>query len=119
MIAYLTERTRIIDETLDRLLPPATTSPVTLHEAMRYSLFAGGKRLRPALCLAASEACGGSVEAALPMAAAVECLHTYTLIHDDLPCMDDDDFAGAARPATKCMARSGGAGRRRPPHTGL
>lgn len=92
MIAYLTERARIIDETLDRLLPPATTSPATLHEAMRYSLFAGGKRLRPALCLAASEACGGSVEAALPMAAAVECLHTYTLIHDDLPCMDDDDF---------------------------
>src|SRR4029079_7824762 len=60
--------------------------------AMRYSLFAGGKRLRPILCLAAAEACGGKIEPALPGACAVECIHTYSLIHDDLPCMDDDDF---------------------------
>jgi geranylgeranyl diphosphate synthase type II len=90
--AYLEERRRLVDEALDRHLPTARTRPATLHAAMRYSLFAGGKRLRPILCLAAAEACGGSVEAALPPAAAVECLHTYTLIHDDLPCMDDDDL---------------------------
>jgi geranylgeranyl diphosphate synthase type II len=59
---------------------------------MRHSMFAGGKRLRPVLCLAAAEACGGSIEAAMAAACAVECLHTYSLIHDDLPCMDDDDF---------------------------
>jgi len=59
---------------------------------MRYSIFAGGKRMRPILCLLAAEACGGSREAALPAACAVECIHTYSLIHDDLPCMDDDDM---------------------------
>jgi geranylgeranyl diphosphate synthase type II len=59
---------------------------------MRYSLFAGGKRIRPALCLAAAEACGGRDEAALPLACAVECIHTYSLVHDDLPAMDDDDY---------------------------
>ena len=59
---------------------------------MRYSLFAGGKRLRPVLCLAAAEACGGALEPALPTACAVECIHTSSLIHDDLPCMDDDDL---------------------------
>jgi geranylgeranyl diphosphate synthase type II len=59
---------------------------------MRYSLFAGGKRLRPALCLAAAEACGGSESEAMPLACAVECIHTYSLVHDDLPAMDDDDF---------------------------
>lgn len=90
--AYLDARCRLVDAALDRFLPTAKTRPATLHEAMRYSLFAGGKRLRPVLCLAAAEACGGSVEAALPPAAAVECLHTYTLVHDDLPCMDDDDL---------------------------
>jgi geranylgeranyl diphosphate synthase type II len=59
---------------------------------MRYSIFAGGKRLRPTLCLAAAEACGGTMEEAMPAACAVECIHTYSLIHDDLPAMDDDDF---------------------------
>ena len=90
--AYLKEQRQRIDTALDGFLPPAGTRPATIHEAMRYSLFAGGKRLRPILCLAACEACGGDSEEALPLAAAVECLHTYTLIHDDLPCMDDDDF---------------------------
>ena len=90
--AYLSDRCRLVDEALDRDLPKAKTRPATIHEAMRYSLFAGGKRLRPILCLAAAEACGGTVETALPPAAAVECLHTYTLVHDDLPCMDDDDL---------------------------
>lgn len=81
-----------MNRALDRLLPSARTRPRTLHEAMRYSLFAGGKRLRPVLCLAAAEACGGRVEDALPLACAVECIHTYSLVHDDLPAMDNDDF---------------------------
>jgi geranylgeranyl diphosphate synthase type II len=90
--AYLTERTRAVNRALDRFLPRANTRPATLHKAMRYSLFAGGKRMRPALCLAAAEACGGRVQAALPLACAVECIHTYSLIHDDLPAMDNDDY---------------------------
>jgi geranylgeranyl diphosphate synthase type II len=92
MKEYLVARQKLVDEALDRLLPKATLKPKTIHKAMRYSVFAGGKRLRPILCLAAAESCGGSVEAAMPLACAVECVHTYSLIHDDLPCMDDDDF---------------------------
>jgi geranylgeranyl diphosphate synthase type II len=90
--SYLTQRVAFVDAALDRFVPPAETRPSTLHKAMRHSLFAGGKRLRPILCLAAGEACGGSPERALYSACAVECLHTYSLIHDDLPCMDDDDM---------------------------
>ena len=90
--AYLSERSRLVDHALDRFLPRATAKPATIHKAMRYSLFAGGKRMRPVLALAAAEACGETVEAALPAACAVECIHTYSLIHDDLPCMDDDDL---------------------------
>lgn len=89
---YLSQRSQYMDVMLDRLLPSADTRPVSLHRAMRHSVQAGGKRLRPVLCLAASEACGGSKEAATFAACAVECLHTYSLIHDDLPCMDDDDL---------------------------
>ncbi|PYJ17543.1 MAG: farnesyl-diphosphate synthase, partial [Verrucomicrobia bacterium] len=66
--------------------------PPTLHKAMRYSLFAGGKRLRPILCLAAAEACRGKISNALPLACALECIHTYSLVHDDLPSMDNDDY---------------------------
>src|SRR5207342_1703613 len=77
---------------LDEFLPKASAKPATIHKAMRYSLFAGGKRMRPVLTLAAAEACGGNVERAMASACAVECIHTYSLIHDDLPCMDDDDF---------------------------
>ena len=90
--SYLTERCELVDKALKQSLPPEDCAPETLHKAMHYSIFAGGKRLRPALLLAAAEACGGSVENALPAACAVEMLHTYTLIHDDLPCMDDDDL---------------------------
>ena len=90
--AYLTDGSRWIETALDRLVLPADTRPATLHAAMRHSLFAGGKRLRPLLCAACAEACGAPRAAALFPAAAVECLHTYTLIHDDLPCMDDDDL---------------------------
>ncbi|MEM7697158.1 MAG: polyprenyl synthetase family protein [Verrucomicrobiota bacterium] len=89
---YLKARGKLIDQALSRYLPTARTRPQTIHEAMRYSLFAGGKRLRPVLCLAAAEACGGDPEEALRPACAVECIHTYSLIHDDLPCMDDDDL---------------------------
>ncbi|MEK6257141.1 MAG: polyprenyl synthetase family protein [Planctomycetota bacterium] len=72
--------------------PDSSDCPETLREAMAYSLLAGGKRLRPVLVLLACEACGGSVEAALPAACAIEMIHTYSLIHDDLPAMDDDDY---------------------------
>jgi len=89
---YLRTRQKEIDRALHRYLPKASTKPATLHKAMRYSLFAGGKRLRPILCLAAAEACRGKIENALPLACAVECIHTYSLVHDDLPSMDNDDF---------------------------
>ncbi|PYI59110.1 MAG: farnesyl-diphosphate synthase [Verrucomicrobia bacterium] len=89
---YLQIRQRKIDRALDGYLPKANTKPVTLHKAMRYSLFAGGKRLRPILCLAAAEACHGSIDNAQPLACALECIHTYSLVHDDLPSMDNDDF---------------------------
>ncbi len=89
---YLRERAREVDAALDRLLPKASIKPVTIHRAMRYSLFAGGKRMRPILCLAAAEACAGPNASAQLAACAVECVHTYSLIHDDLPCMDDDDL---------------------------
>ncbi len=81
-----------VERGLDAHLPPASTRPARLHEAMRYSLQAGGKRLRPVLVLATAELFGSRDDAALPAAVAIECLHTYSLIHDDLPCMDNDDL---------------------------
>jgi geranylgeranyl diphosphate synthase, type II len=90
--SYLQESSAAVNAALDRFLPKAKTKPSTIHTAMRYSLFAGGKRLRPVLCLAAAEACGGDWQGAMPAACAVECIHTYSLIHDDLPAMDNDDF---------------------------
>ena len=89
---YVKQRRAEVDAALDRFLPTADTAPATLHAAMRHSMFAGGKRLRPILTLAAAEACGGNPDHALAAACAVECIHTYSLIHDDLPCMDNDDF---------------------------
>src|SRR5208282_3961149 len=89
---FLATRTEAVNRALDKFLPSEKTKPATIHKAMRYSLFAGGKRMRPALLLAAAEACGGSDAAAMPLACAVECIHTYSLIHDDLPAMDNDDF---------------------------
>src|ERR1044072_6610139 len=85
--AYLNSRSDAANRALDALLPPGGTKPRTIHEAMPYSLFAGGKRMRPALCLAAAEACGGRESDAMPLACAIECIHTYSLIHDDLPAM--------------------------------
>jgi geranylgeranyl diphosphate synthase type II len=89
---YLESRASLINEALDGFLPKEGTRPATIHKAMRYSLFAGGKRLRPALCLAAAAACDGEEADAMPLACAIECIHTYSLIHDDLPAMDNDDF---------------------------
>jgi geranylgeranyl diphosphate synthase type II len=89
---FLATRTEAVNRALDRFLPSEKTRPATIHKAMRYSLFAGGKRMRPALCLAAAQACGGREADALPLACAIECIHTYSLIHDDLPAMDNDDF---------------------------
>jgi len=89
---YLEQTTAKVNDALDEFIPAENVAPATIHKAMRYSLFAGGKRIRPALCLAACQAVGGRVTAALPLACAVECIHTYSLIHDDLPCMDDDDL---------------------------
>jgi geranylgeranyl diphosphate synthase type II len=89
---YIADRVALIDRASNGFLPPAKTKPATIHKAMRYSLFAGGKRLRPVLTLAAAEACGGACDDAIAAACAVECIHTYSLIHDDLPCMDDDDL---------------------------
>ena len=90
--AYLRSRRKEIDQALDHYLPKTNVKPATLHKAMRYSLSAGGKRLRPILCLAAAEACRGKVSNALPLACALECIHTYSLVHDDLPSMDNDDY---------------------------
>jgi geranylgeranyl diphosphate synthase type II len=89
---YLEARRLLVEEALDRLLPPETAEPVLIHQAMRYSVFGGGKRLRPVLVLAAAEAVGGAPEPLLPVAAALEMIHTYSLIHDDLPAMDDDNY---------------------------
>jgi geranylgeranyl diphosphate synthase type II len=88
--AYLKHAQHRVDAYLKAALPPASTRPAVLHKAMAYSVLAGGKRFRPILALAAARACGRPDESALAAGAAVELLHTYTLIHDDLPCMDDD-----------------------------
>ena len=89
---YLTERRALVDAALDRHLPPATTPPAVIHEAMRYAVLGGGKRVRPILALAAAEACGAELEPLLMPAAALELIHTYSLVHDDLPALDDDEL---------------------------
>jgi len=86
------KQAELVNRALGRFLPTARTRPATIHQAMRYSLFAGGKRIRPILTLAAAEACGGRPKDAMPLACVVECIHTYSLVHDDLPAMDNDDF---------------------------
>jgi geranylgeranyl diphosphate synthase type II len=90
--ARLEELRQAAEAALEAALPPATDWPETIHRAVRYSLFAGGKRIRPVLVLAAGEAVGGAREELLPLACAVELVHTYSLVHDDLPAMDDDDL---------------------------
>lgn len=90
--SYLAKKKTIVDKALDKLVPPANMFPASVHEAMRYSLFAGGKRVRPILAIAAAEALGAKTSDLLPLAGSLEFIHTYSLIHDDLPAMDDDDF---------------------------
>lgn len=90
--AYLGERKQLIDDSLEKIFPVASGLQKQVIEAARYSLFAGGKRLRPILCLAAADVAGGPIEPVIPAACALEMIHTYSLIHDDLPAMDNDDF---------------------------
>ncbi|HJT88986.1 MAG TPA: farnesyl diphosphate synthase [Bryobacteraceae bacterium] len=89
---YLARQQQLVDAELDRLVPAESTPPETIHRAMRYSLFAGGKRLRPILCLEAAHAVSDAPEAVLPVACSLEMIHTYSLIHDDLPALDNDDY---------------------------
>ena len=89
---YLDRKREEVDRFLDQILPEEKSSPTSLHEAMRYSLFAGGKRIRPILAIAAAEAIKPPVNALLPIASSLELIHTYSLIHDDLPAMDNDDY---------------------------
>jgi len=90
--AYLSARKGLIDSALNKYMPAEDAYPPEIFKAVRYSLFAGGKRLRPILCLAAAEAVGGDIETVLPIACALELIHTYSLIHDDLPAIDNDDY---------------------------
>jgi len=89
---YLTKKKDLVDKSLEKLMPPAKLFPASVHGAMRYSLFAGGKRVRPVLAIAAAEALGAKTADLLPIAGSLELIHTYSLIHDDLPAMDNDDF---------------------------
>jgi geranylgeranyl diphosphate synthase type II len=90
--SYMDIRKKRVERALDDYLPPGDTRPAVLHRSVRYSVFSGGKRFRPILCIACFEACGGEGDRVLPVACAIEMIHTYSLIHDDLPCMDDDDL---------------------------
>jgi len=92
LAASLRRSAEAIEKELDRLLPPIESEPAIIHQAMRYSVMGGGKRLRAFLTLCAAQLRGGEAQLALPVAAAIEMIHAYSLIHDDLPCMDDDDF---------------------------
>src|SRR5579863_4481832 len=89
---YANERREWVDKALDSYLPKADEPPANLHAAIRYSLFIGGKRLRPLLALAGAEVAGADPKLALPLACALECIHTFSLIHDDLPAIDNDDL---------------------------
>src|SRR5438270_1680103 len=89
---YLAQQQRLVDAELDRLVPPEATAPATIHRAMRYSLFAGGKRIRPILCLEAARAVAEDREGVVACACSLELIHTYSLIHDDLPALDNDDY---------------------------
>ncbi len=89
---YLAHQQAAIDAELGRLTPPETTEPATIHRAMRYSLFAGGKRIRPILCIEAARAAGDDSEGVIAAACTLELIHTYSLIHDDLPALDNDDY---------------------------
>lgn len=103
---YIAHKRKIIDTALDRYLPSVHSKPYIIHRAMRYAVFSNGKRIRPVLSMAGFEACRGRSNLIIPVACGLELIHTYTLIHDDLPCMDDDDFR-RGRPS--CHKRFGDA----------
>lgn len=90
--AFFAEDQAIIEETLEQLLPPAETPPATIHQAMRYSVFAGGKRIRPILCCETARLFSNELDDAASTGCALEFIHTYSLIHDDLPALDNDDL---------------------------
>jgi geranylgeranyl diphosphate synthase type II len=102
----LDARKKIIDEALERYIPGEDNYPPVIFKALRYSLFAGGKRIRPILCLASAEAVGGNIDLILPVACALELIHTYSLIHDDLPAMDDDDYRRGRRTSHKVFGEN-------------
>jgi geranylgeranyl diphosphate synthase type II len=89
---YLARQQQLVDAELDRLVPPESAAPATIHRAMRYSLFAGGKRIRPILCIEAARTVADAIDGAAACACALELIHTYSLIHDDLPALDNDDY---------------------------
>src|SRR5215471_20814536 len=89
---YLAQQQKLVDAELDRLVPPETEQPSTIHRAMRYSLFAGGKRIRPILCIEAARTITDAFDGVPAAACALELIHTYSLIHDDLPALDNDDY---------------------------
>jgi geranylgeranyl diphosphate synthase type II len=89
---YLARQQQLVDAELDRLVPPETALPETIHRAMRYSLFAGGKRIRPILCMEAARAVSDEADGVVTAACSLELIHTYSLIHDDLPALDNDDY---------------------------
>ena len=92
IVRYLQEQKALVDEALAHYLPGEEHYPPAIFQAMRYSVFAGGKRVRPILAIAAAETLGGTAADVLPLACALECIHTYSLIHDDLPALDNDDY---------------------------
>ena len=89
---YLAHQQQLVEAHLDRLVPAESTRPETIHRAMRYSLFAGGKRIRPILCMESAYAAGGEMDGVAACACSLELIHTYSLIHDDLPALDNDDY---------------------------
>ena len=104
---YLRERRELVDRTLDANLPPATTPPPVIHEGMRYAVLGGGKRIRPILAIAAAETCGAPIEPLLVHLCALELIHTYSLVHDDLPAMDDDELRRKRLGGAKRLQRTG------------
>src|SRR4029450_7856123 len=92
ILRYIQEQKALVDEAIARYLPGEENYPSAIFQAMRYSIFAGGKRVRPILAIAAAETVGGMAADVLPLACALECIHTYSLIHDDLPALDNDDY---------------------------
>src|SRR5260370_17210339 len=99
LLHFFEEDHRLVDAELDRLLPAENERPSLIHRAMRYSVFAGGKRVRPILCIEAFRIFSSDTSASLPVACALEFIHTYSLIHDDLPALDNDDLR-RARPTS-------------------